>query len=62
MSQDKFGDTTRRAFLGTATIATAASLTAAVAAEAGARYEQFRRHDQTGSGQCGCSRTAGGTR
>ena len=29
MSQDRFGETTRRAFLGTATAATAASLTAA---------------------------------
>ena len=28
MSQERFGDTTRRAFLGTATVATAASLTA----------------------------------
>jgi hypothetical protein len=30
MSQDRFGETTRRAFLGTATAATAASLTAVV--------------------------------
>ena len=28
MSQDQFGEPTRRAFLGTATVATAASLTA----------------------------------
>jgi hypothetical protein len=34
MSQDQFGKTTRRTFLGTATIATAASLTAPVAVEA----------------------------
>jgi hypothetical protein len=34
MSQDRFGDTTRRAFLGTATVATAASLTAPGAGEA----------------------------
>ena len=33
MSQDRFGETTRRAFLGTATAATAASLTAAHAGE-----------------------------
>jgi hypothetical protein len=33
MSQDRFGKTTRRAFLGTATAATAASLTAAHASE-----------------------------
>ena len=33
MSQDRFGETTRRAFLGTATVATAASLTAAHAGE-----------------------------
>ena len=34
MSQDQFGETTRRAFLGTATVATAASLTAQGAGEA----------------------------
>ena len=34
MSQDQFGETTRRAFLGTATVATAATLTAPVAGEA----------------------------
>jgi hypothetical protein len=34
MSQDQFGETTRRAFLGTATVATAASLTAPGAGEA----------------------------
>ena len=34
MSQDRFGETTRRAFLGTATVATAATLTAPVAGEA----------------------------
>ena len=34
MSQDKSSETTRRAFLGTATVATAASLTTPVAAEA----------------------------
>ena len=34
MSQDQFGKTTRRAFLGTATVATAATLTAPVAGEA----------------------------
>ena len=36
MSQDRFGDATRRAFLGTATVATAAAatLTAPVAGEA----------------------------
>ena len=34
MSQDQFGKTTRRAFLGTATVATAASLAAPVASEA----------------------------
>jgi hypothetical protein len=34
MSQEQFGETTRRAFLGTATVATAASLTAPVAREA----------------------------
>ena len=36
MSQDRFGETTRRAFLGTATVATAAAatLTAPVAGEA----------------------------
>src|ERR1700693_3823244 len=34
MWQDRFGDTTRRAFLGTATVATAASLTAPGAGEA----------------------------
>ena len=34
MSQERFGDTTRRAFLGTATVATAASLTAPGAGEA----------------------------
>ena len=34
MSKDRFGETTRRAFLGTATVATAASLTAAHAGEA----------------------------
>ena len=34
MSQDRFGETTRRAFLGTATAATAASLTAPHAGEA----------------------------
>src|SRR5580658_5295403 len=34
MSQDQFGKTTRRTFLGTATVATAASLTAPVAVEA----------------------------
>lgn len=34
MSQDQFGKPTRRAFLGTATVATAASLTAPVAGEA----------------------------
>jgi hypothetical protein len=34
MSQEQFGETTRRAFLGTATVATAASLTAPVADEA----------------------------
>ena len=34
MSKDHFGKTTRRAFLGTATVATAASLAAPVAAEA----------------------------
>ena len=34
MSQDRFGEATRRAFLGTATAATAATLTAPVAGEA----------------------------
>ena len=34
MSQDRFGETTRRAFLGTATVATAASLAVPVASEA----------------------------
>jgi hypothetical protein len=34
MSQDRFGDATRRAFLGTATVATAATLAAPVAGEA----------------------------
>ena len=34
MSQDRFGETTRRAFLGTATVATAATLAAPVAGEA----------------------------
>jgi len=34
MSQDQFGETTRRAFLGTATVATAATLAAPVAGEA----------------------------
>ena len=34
MSQERFGETTRRAFLGTATVATAASLTAPGAGEA----------------------------
>jgi len=34
MSQEQFGETTRRAFLGTATVATAATLTTPVAAEA----------------------------
>ena len=34
MSQDRFGEATRRAFLGTATVATAATLTAPVAGEA----------------------------
>ena len=33
MSQDQFGGTTRRAFLGTASVATAATLTAPVAGE-----------------------------
>ena len=37
MSQDQFGETTRRAFLGTATVATAATLTAPVAGEAQTR-------------------------
>ena len=34
MSQDRFGEATRRAFLGTATVATAATLAAPVAGEA----------------------------
>ena len=34
MSQERFGETTRRAFLGTATVATAATLAAPVAGEA----------------------------
>ena len=34
MSQERFGEATRRAFLGTATVATAATLTAPVAGEA----------------------------
>ena len=58
MSQDQFGKTTRRAFLGTATVATAATLTAPVAGEAQAADQVLRRHDQTGASECGCSRTA----
>jgi hypothetical protein len=34
MSQDRFGEATRRAFLGTATVATAATLAAPIAGEA----------------------------
>ena len=59
MSQDRFGEATRRAFLGTATVATAATLTAAGRRRGSSRrYRSSRRHDQTGASERGCSRTA----
>ena len=61
MSQERFGETTRRAFLGTATVATAASLTAPGAGEAqGVGTGNPAGATKLAQAECGCSRTAGG--
>ena len=59
MSQDQFGKPTRRAFLGTATVATAASLAAPVAAEVQGASAS-RRGNQSGASRCGCFRAVDG--
>ena len=55
MSQEKSSETTRRAFLGTATVATAASLTDAGRSRC-SRWQRSRRHHQSGASEYGCSR------
>ena len=63
MSKEQPSATTRRAFLGTATVATAASLTGPMAAaDQSTDRPDPAGHHQTSGSECGCARTAGGAR